>query len=211
MTVTSSVQAVDGPYEDPSINLIYQLLFCDRLELFKQNYTGETAPPWSTLFAEETDVAALTKIAEDADRESRVRMLAFNRLRAAGAAVPARQYLGTIIEVRLAEGLDTLAVFADGRARYINYSGKMIVVEGTPSPFDPEINQVIEASQPIVAAIGPWDKERLPPPAEGNIRMTFLVSDGLYFGEGPMSVMQQEPLASPLVSAATKLLLKLVG
>jgi len=26
-----------------------------------------------------------------------------------------------------------------------------------------------------------------------------------------MSVMQQEPLASPLVSAATKLLLKLVG
>jgi len=130
---------------------------------------------------------------------------------AAGAPVPARQYLGTIIEVRLAEGLDTLAVFADGGARYINYSGKMVVVEGIPSPFAAEINQVIEASQPIVAAIGPWDKERLPPPAEGNIRMTFLVSDGLYFGEGPMSVMQQEPLASPLVSAATKLLLKLIG
>src|SRR4051794_29681209 len=104
MTVTSSAQAVDGPYEDSSINLIYQLLFCDRLELFKQNYTGKTAPPWSTLFEEKTDVAALMKIAEDADRESRVRMLAFNRLRALGQGVPARQYLGTIIEVRLAEG-----------------------------------------------------------------------------------------------------------
>ena len=211
MTVTSSAQAVDGPYEDASINLIYQLLFCDRLELFKQNHTGELSPPWSALFADEADVAALTKIAQDAGRESRVRMLAFNRLRALGQSVPARKFLGTIIEVRLAEGLDTLAVFGDGGARYINYSGKMIVVEGTPSPFDAEINQVIEASQPIVAAIGPWDKERLPPPAEDNIRMTFLVSDGLYFGEGPMSVMQQEPLASPLVSAATKLLLKLVG
>jgi hypothetical protein len=69
----------------------------------------------------------------------------------------------------------------------------------------------MQTSKPIVAAIGPWDKERLPPPEEGNIRMTFLVSDGLYFGEGPMGAMQQEPLASPLVSAATNLLLRLVG
>jgi hypothetical protein len=211
MTPVAPVPSVDGPYDDESINLIYQLLFCDRLDLFKQNHTGELSPPWSTLFAEETDVAALKEIAADTERESRIRMLAFNRLRAARETVPARQYLGTIIEVRFEEGLDTLAVFADGRARYLNHSRKLIVVEGTPSPFDAEIHAVIEASQPIVSAIGPWEKERLPPPQSGNIRMTFLVSDGLYFGEGPMKVMQREPLASPLVAAATKLLLKLIG
>src|ERR1051325_7118001 len=110
MTATSSAQSVDGPYDDESANLIYQLLFCDRLELFKQNNESELTPLWSTLFAEETDVAGLRKIAEDTEKESRVRMLAFNRLRAAGETVPARQYLGTIIEVRLREGLDTLAV-----------------------------------------------------------------------------------------------------
>ncbi len=211
MTTTAPVQSVNGPYDDESANLIYQLLFCDRLDLFKQNHEGELTPCWSTLFATDADVAALRKIAENTEAESRVRVLAFNRLRAAGASVPEREYLGTIIEVRLEEGLDTMAVFADHRVRYLNYSGKMVVVEGTPNPFDAEIDEVIQTSQPIVAAIGPWDKERLPPPAEGNIRMTFLVSDGLYFGEGPMNIMQQEPLASPLVSAATNLLFKLIG
>ena len=210
MTSASFGQAPEGPYQDQSTNLIYQLLFCDRLDLFKENHSGSIEEPWLTLFSADPDPAALTKIAEDENSESRVRTLAFNALRTAGHSVPAKEYLGTIIEVSLPEGLDTMAVFADGGARYINQSGKIIVVEGGPNPFDDEINAVIEASKPIVEAIGPWDKERLPPPADGNIRLTFLVSDGLYFGEGPMDVMQQQPIAAPLISAATQLLVKLV-
>jgi hypothetical protein len=200
----------EGPYPDESTNVIYQLLFCDRPDLFRERYQGNVEEPWATLFSPHADSAALTKIANDEQQESRVRTLAFNALRAAGAALQPKQYLGTIIEVGLPDGLDTLAVFSDGGARYINHSGKVIVVEGQPNPFDGEINAVIEASQPIVNAIGPWDKERLPPPAEGNIRLSFLVSDGLYFGEGPMEAMQQQPIAAPLISAATRLLVKLV-
>ena len=210
MSYASLGQATEGPYEDEPTNVIYQLLFCDRPDLFKEQYTGNVEEPWSTLFAAHAEPAALAKIAEDERQESRVRGLAFNRLRAAGHSVPPKEYLGTIIEVRLPEGLDTMAVFSDSGARYINYSGKVIVVEGTPNPFGDEIRAVIEASKPIVAAIGPWDKARLPPPVPGNIRLTFLVSDGLYFGEGPMEVMQQEPIAAPLISAATKLLVKLI-
>jgi hypothetical protein len=202
--------ATEGPYPDKSTNVIYQLLFCDRPELFKENHSGDLQEPWPTLFNTNPDVAALTRIAEDEQQESRVRALAFNALRAAGGSVPQKQYLATIIEVDLPEGLDTMSVFADGGARYINHSGKVIVVEGKPNPFDDEIAAVIEASKPIVAAIGPWDKERLPPPTVGNIRLSFLVSDGLYFGEGPMEVMQQQPIAAPLISSATRLLLKLV-
>ena len=210
MSSASIGPATDGPYQDESSNVIYQLLFCDRPELFKEHYTGNVAGPWSVLFSARPDVVAVTKIAEDEQQESRVRALAFNALRAAGTSVPDKQYLGTILEVRLPEGLDTMAVFADGGARYINHSGKVVVAEGRPNPFDDEISAVIEKSKPIVAAIGPWDKERLPPPNEGNLRMTFLVSDGLYFGEGPMNAMQQEPLAAPLISAATRLLIRLV-
>jgi len=201
---------MDGPYKDDSTNLIYHLLFCDRPELFRQNHRGKLEAPWSALFSNPPDLVAIVKIATDQNQESRVRMLAFNTLRAAGRAVTEKEYLGTIIEVGLPEGLDTLAVFADGGARYINYTGKIAVAEGTPNPFDNEISNVIEASKPIVAAVGPWEKERLPPPVEGNIRMSFLVSDGLYFGEGPMDAMQRERLASPLISAATQLLLKLL-
>jgi len=210
MSSASSGQATDGPYPDQSANVIYQLLFCDRPDLFKEHHRGNLQEPWSILFDPNADAAALTKIAEDEQQESRVRTLAFNALRLAGQAVPPQQYLGTIIEVSLPEGLDTMAVFADGGARYINHSGKVIVVEGKPNAFDDEISAVIEASKPIVAAIGPWDKERLPPPAGGNIRLTFLVSDGLYFGEGPMDAMQQQPIAAPLIAAATRLLIKLV-
>ena len=110
----------------------------------------------------------------------------------------------------LPKGLDTLAVFTDGGARYINHSGKMVIVEGTPNAFEAEIRQVIADSQPIVAAIGPWVENRLPPPSNGSIRMTFLVSDGLYFGQGPMKAMQEDSMAEPLINAATTLLMKLV-
>lgn len=204
-------QKTIDPYGDEATNVIYQLLFCDRPALFEKHHTGPLEPPWSTLFSKEPDLNALNEIAEDKQQESRVRTLAFNLLRAAGRSVTTKEYLGTIIEVRLEEGLDTLAVFADGGARYINYSGKVAVVEGKPSPFDDEVKRVIDSSKPIVAAIGPWEEERLPPPKFGHIRMTFLVSDGLYFGEGPMGAMQRDGLAGPLISAATNLLVRIVN
>ena len=205
-----SGQTTSGPYREDSANVIYQLLFCDRPQLFKQNHKGNLEPPWSVLFSKTPDLEAIAKIAGDKHQESRVRALAFNALRAAGRPVAQKEYLGTVIEVRLPGGLDTLAAFADGGARYINQSGKIVVVEGKPNPFDNEIQKVVEASKPVIAAIGPWDKDRLPAPKEGNIRLTFLVSDGLYFGEGPMDAMQRERMAAPLISAGTALLHKLV-
>ena len=52
-----------GPYRDPSANLIYQLLFCDRPELFaKQADSGE---PWSVIFAPAPDYTALEKLTMD--------------------------------------------------------------------------------------------------------------------------------------------------
>jgi hypothetical protein len=36
--------------------------------------------------------------------------------------------------------------------------------------------------------------------------MTFLVSDGLYFGEGPFDLMQRDAMAGPFVAQAAQLL-----
>ena len=210
VATASAAEPAKGPYKDESANFIYQLLFCDDLALFKKHHTGERAEPWATLFSKTPDLDEVAKISGDEKAESRVRILAYNLLRDAKKKVPEKQLLGTIIEVRLAEGLDTLAVFSDGGARYINHSGKMAIVEGETKAFAKEIEAVLAASTPIVAAIGPWDKARIQAPPKGNIRMTFLVSDGLYFGEGPMEAMQQEQMAAPLIQAATSLLLKLV-
>jgi len=71
-----------GPYKDHTTNLIYQLLFCDQLKLFKANHEERLTDPWATLFRKDP-------------------------------------------EVRLPAGLDTLAVFEDGGARYINPTGKI--------------------------------------------------------------------------------------
>ncbi len=153
-----------APYKDESINFIYHLLFCDRLDLFKTKDQGEMTPLWSTLFADAPDLTAIVKIAEDGAQESRVRMLAYNMLRAANRPVPAKIHLGTIIEVGLPGGVDTLAVFADEGVRYINCTGKLAVVEGKSELFKTEVQAVLKASTPIIAAIGPWDKARLPAP-----------------------------------------------
>lgn len=206
----ASAQSENGPYQDESTNLIYNLLFCDQLNLFKENHEGDLNEPWASLFSDNVDIDAITKIAKDEDQESRVRALAYGLLRRAEVDVPKGELLGTIIEVRLPQGLDTLAVFVDGRVRYINQSGKMAIIEEVPESFRAEIDEVIRSSRPIVEAIGPWDKDRLPAPQKGNVRMTFLVSDGLYFGEGPMDAVMQDQMAAPLLQAATALLVKLV-
>jgi hypothetical protein len=63
----------------------------------------------------------------------------------------------------------------------------------------------------VVEKIGPWGKPRLAAPKAGNIRLSFLVSDGLYFGEGPFELMQREPLAAPTIQKAVELLQLVVG
>jgi len=88
----------DGPYKDDATNLIYQLLFCDRPQLFKDHHKGVLAPPWSILFSDSPDMSAIGGIADDQRQESRVRMLAFNTLRAAQKTVSPKEHLGTIID-----------------------------------------------------------------------------------------------------------------
>jgi len=199
-----------APYQQAASNQIYNLLFCDDPQGFKPRDGASPAHWQSVLFGEGVSAAAVEALANDSTAEGRVRALAYNWLRQNGHSVPAKQLLGVVVEVHLAGGLDVLAVFSDGGVRYINQSGKLAVVEGVPN-IQAVVARLLEASRPVVGRIGPWDKPRLPPPAKGNVRLTFLVSDGLYFGEGPMSLMQREPLAGPVINQATQLLQLVVG
>jgi hypothetical protein len=197
-----------SPYANPASNAIYNLLFCDNPALF-QAKVGEKPTPWQTTLAG-ADVRALETLASDESQEGRVRYLAFSRLRALGRSVPPKTLLGVIVEVPLASGLDALAAFSEGGVRYVNQTGKLVVIEGVPQ-FLPMVRRLFDASQPAVQRIGSWGKPRLAPPKQGNVRLTFLVSDGLYFGEGPMSIMQREPMAGPIIGQATELLQAVVA
>lgn len=202
----ASAEPPYSPYASESSNAIYNLLFCDEPSAFRGDAKFLPTAWQKVLFENPLGASDLAALASDLSQEGRIRYLAYSRLRGMGQPVKPKVLLGVVVEVPMAGGLDALAAYSEGGIRYINQSGKIVVGEGVAN-FLPLVQQLFSASEPVVARIGPWDKPRTPPPKQGNIRMTFLVSDGMYFGEGPMSVMQRDALAGPVIQQATQLLL----
>jgi len=99
-----------------------------------------------------------------------------------------------------------LATFVDGRIRYINQAGKLAIVEDLPADMKGPQSALVKAGEAAIRKIGPWDKPRRPPPTAGSVRLSFLVSDGLYFGEGPFEAISRDPIGGPVLQAATQLL-----
>ena len=205
MTMTSS------PYPDDATNTIYELLFCDNINLYKSDASRSPDYPWNILFATAPDPIGLQKIVFDDQMESRIKLLAYDAMRRHGLPIEEKELLGVIVEVGLDEGLDILASYQDGTARYINYTGKMILWDA-PDKLSAEITaQIFRDSLNIVHRIGPWTNPRRPHPATGTVRISFLVSDGLYFGEGPINVLFNDALAAPALASATAMMQYLTG
>jgi hypothetical protein len=189
------------PYGSKRCNSIYNLLFGDH-----PGFVQDTTEPYAILRDRDADTAALRAIAEDGSQESRARMLACYRLRERRQPVGPGVLLGTIIEVGMNNGLDALAAYTDGSVRYINHSGKMAFFEGSGHPVEAQGQALLAVSRQVIEHIGPWTEARLPPPIAGMVRMTFLVSGGLYFGQGPLAEMLGDPMAIPILSAGHDLL-----
>ena len=195
------------PYNESSTNFIYNLLFCDDLNLFKEKTQEPYTYPFDILFAEQSSFEDLQSLIDDENFDSRIKLLAYNKQVAGGHEPNKKELLAVIVEVGLENGLDVLASFKDGTARYINQSGKILVWETTEDVAANAISdKLFASSEYIVSQIGVWDKPRLPRPVQGNVRITFLVSDGLYFGEGPMIVLFDDPMAGPALANATALM-----
>jgi hypothetical protein len=178
-------------YPDRARNEIYNMLFADDPEVFKAAEQGDPA-----------------EVAADDSAESRVRAVAFRRLKQSGTSSPLEPppLLGVVVEIALDEGLDTLAAYADGRVRYINHAGGMTIVE-EGNLLAAQVEALMLAAQPVVNAIGPWTGERQPPPPTGQARLTFLVGGELYLGQGPFGALAGDAMAGPVLTAATTLLM----
>jgi hypothetical protein len=199
--------SMDLPYSDESANIIYNLLFCDDLSLYQELTEQPYTYPFDILLAPDVAITDLQKIADSDELDPRLKLLACNRLLAAGVEPEKKELMAVIIEVHLEEGLDVLASFIDGTARYINHSGKMVIWETTDDENAIDLtDQLFEHSIKIVNRIGPWDKPREPHPVKGNTRITFLVSDGLYFGEAKSNILFGDPMAGPALKVATNLM-----
>lgn len=193
--ILAGVAPLVTAYPDRARNEMYNLLFADDVDALKPA----------------TADADLVTVAADDEAESRVRVVAFRRLKAEGKRPRGEApLLGVVVEIALDEGLDTLAVYADGRIRYINHAGGMSMVEdGTP--LRAQVDGLLLASQSVVGKIGPWQGDRLPPPPTGQARLTFLVGGDIYFGQAPFEALASDPMAGPVLNTATALLSALVA
>lgn len=199
-----------APYAEAWLNALYNHLFCDRPQDLKAE-PGDPPTDWQlALCGPVPDLRAAARIAADHEAEARVRLMACHVLRAHGQPVPGRVLLGVVVEVPIDGGLDTLAAYVDGSVRYFHHSGHLEIVEA-PEVTMPLVHHLAEAALAVVSRIGPWDRPRLPAPQAGRVRLSFLVSDGLYFGEGELPVIVRDALAGAVFERATELMQTVIG
>ena len=144
-----------GPYRKEALNLLYKLLFCDNVDLYKNNAQDANGYPWNVLFSDTLNTSDLQRIIDDEQTESRVKLLAYQRLRTAGHAIPKTELLGVVVEVGLNIGLDVLASFRDGTARYINQSENMLVWDTKDEQSEALTKQLFLEGEAILPEISP--------------------------------------------------------
>jgi len=194
------------PFKQPHINFIYNLLFCDSIELFRRQGPQSDVEPWPGLLSEAPPIDHLEKLAADETQESRLRAVASRRLHAAGRPVAERRVFGVVVEVPLSHSLDVLAAYADGSVRYINQSGKLSIFDGGPLRVVALGKNLVAAARPLAERIGHADHARMPPPRDDKMRLSMLASDGLCVAEGRFGALQKDALSGPIVGAALALL-----
>jgi hypothetical protein len=208
----ASPNPISKPYKDTATNNIYNLLFCDDIDLYRSKNQPPYSYPFNILFSGYPDEADLRRVIDDSTLDARLRILALNTRRSMGHAPAGKELFGVIVEVGLEGGLDVLASFRDGKARYINQSGKLLIWDTTTDSTANKLTvDLFAKSERIIDQIGPWDKSRKPHPVAGSARITFLVSDGLYFGEGQCETLFNDSLAGPALTSATQLMRYLIN
>ena len=122
----------------------------------------------------------------------------------------AKEVLGVVVEVALSGGLDLVAAYADGSARYYNHSGSGVVWEFPDDSLDQQIEDLLKAGQAVVDQIGVWEKPRPAAPLAGEVRINMLTPSGLHFGQAPTEALAADPLGGGVISAAIKLMQSLI-
>lgn len=209
--------------EPPRVELRDTLFGDLPLSRWPPDHSSADAEPWASFVAagralESNDAAAasasLRRVLSTPGLESRHYLQAWHHLRAAGgrpADADAKRVYGVVVEVAMPDGLDLLAAYEDGTARYYNYSGAGVIWERPDASLDAQVAELLEAGRVLVTQIGPWEKERPPAPQGGDVRVSLLTPSGLHFGQGSFDTLASDELGAPIIAAATRLMQALIA
>ncbi len=214
----------EKPVASISVN-IREVLFGDepleKVASYAHDLGGDN--PWvlfgiasQQLAAEDTRgaIATLKKILKMKRLEVRIYLQAWHSLRDLGQIPPqdrARELQGIVVEVALERGLDIIAAYADGSARYFNYSGAAVVWDEQDEEIDRIVTELLTVGQGIVDVSEPWDGPRPDAPSIGMVRLNLLTYGGLHFGQGTFSVVAQDGLGGLALRGAFDLMQALVA
>lgn len=204
------------PYKNEKINFIYQLLFCEEPQIYRQTDPEKSPEPWEgILLKEKPDVEEVKSLVTDETQDSRIRALASRWLQKNNQALTKRELLGIIIEQAFAQGgMDTLAVYADGRVRYINFTESVGLFEQEPSDVVLKSKEVLATAAKALDMLSQnhWIRSTTIPVAKpGVTRLSFLATDWFYAYEGQTVNMEfEKQFSGPILQKSAELLELLV-
>jgi hypothetical protein len=155
---------------------------------------------------------SLRQVLSDPKAEVREKLWAWRALRQLGEKPPpnvANEIQGVVMEVPVDDWIDTLAAYSDGRARYLNPKGGLIVWEAMEeNRLSTLARSFINAVKPLVERAPISDKHQ---PAKGGvIRVSILTYAGIRILEGKDSdVIEGRHILSPATYAGQELFLAL--
>jgi hypothetical protein len=162
---------------------------------------------------DEVEAQALLERVQSRTTETRIHLQAWALARRIGIEPPAedgRLARGVVIDVGLEGGLDTLAGYEDGTARYLNQAGSAIVWEARDPSIDEAINALIAAAQAVVERSGPLDGPRPAAPPAGYAAIWILTDNGIHLGAGPFQTLATDRLGGPVIASGTDLMRQLI-
>ncbi len=186
-------------------------------------------PPLGVIerFADVPDLLALANavVREDEERardraapvlaatETRVRLQGWSLARRVGiepGGETAGQARGVVVDVGLENGVDTLAGYEDGSARYLNQGGGAVVWDAEDARIGAAVRTMLTAGQAVADVTGPLDEPRPAPPGTGDGAIWILTDGGNHLAMGPFAGLAADPVAGPVIAAAIELMRLLI-
>ena len=229
--VTLAACGGSSPQPKPATSLAPQalatlrdLVFADQdldtvVALQKDSPVDDAASPWPRLATaarlrrEDPDAATaeLDQVLELPGLETRVQLWTWTALRSLDVTPEeesADVVQGVVIEMPVADDVDTLAVFRDGTMRYFSHQGSAVFWDGSSAEVRELVRRPIAlAEQMPVKELGPLAHPR-PSRSPGAIRVSFLTFAGVRHRETRADALRDDDQLTPLVKAGAAIIQK---